>query len=160
MFQLSVTYVVLSWYFMMFCIITCSNKILRFKRVRSVTYKARIGADNAVTAAGTVHDSHHLQSNATWPGIAFGHLSALLIQGTQIVVFHSEKGIHGELKLQFKLFLYKLEKKTAFRSRFQLMDHTSCFPYSNHIVSVDHFPQVFRRSSSRHPLVCIHFCTV
>lgn len=80
--------------------------VFTFTQVMTVTYKARIGTDDTVTAASTVHASHRFQSNATWPGIAFGHLSALLITRlvAQIVVSHSMKGrrVNGELKSQFK----------------------------------------------------------
>lgn len=72
-------------------------------QIRLVTYKARIGTDNAVAAARAVHTSHRLQSNATWPGITFGHPSALLIQGgADCCVSLCEKGIHGELVYRWK----------------------------------------------------------
>lgn len=62
----------------MFCAIT-SVHILRLKRVNLVTYEARINTDHTVTAASTLHAIHCLHSGVTWPGITYGHLSALLI---------------------------------------------------------------------------------
>lgn len=72
-----------------------NNKIPHCEiQLRSITYKDRIGADDAVTAASTVHASHGLQSNATWPGITFGHgwLCLSQVSGTDtVVLFHSVK---------------------------------------------------------------------
>lgn len=99
----------LRYYFNFLCVVGCNraNKIIRFRRLQPVTYIARVGTDDAVTAASAasaVHGGHRLQSGATWPGVAFGHLKAPVlsrVSGTVLCVYVCvcalKKGAYGEL---------------------------------------------------------------